>query len=267
MEPVSLAVSIASLAPLLQTALDCFQYIRLSKAFGKDFEICRLRLDSIQLRLSRWGEATGLGSDTARIVTLDDSSIAEEDKERIKIRLGHIISLFEEVEKISRSVSAKEDEQEDLGSSASLHQSILEICHRRQKHASKAKKAKWALYKREDLNDLVKNLQSLVNDLVELFPAAAVQQRDLCNEEAEELGDEAELPLLKTVAQELDLPLAEAIDRLEKRSVGIFSREGVGSLADGKQAAATYYTTKNVNSHIRNQVTGTQNITGGMTFN
>jgi hypothetical protein len=42
MEPVSLAVSIASLAPLLQTALDCFQYIRLSKAFGKDFEICRL---------------------------------------------------------------------------------------------------------------------------------------------------------------------------------------------------------------------------------
>jgi hypothetical protein len=61
--------------------------------------------------------------------------------------------------------------------------------------------------------------------------------------------------------------LAEAIDRLEKRSVGIHSRKGVGLIADGKQAAATYYTTRNVNSHIRNQVTGTQNITGGMTFN
>jgi hypothetical protein len=153
MEPVSLAVSIASLAPLLQTALDCFQYIRLSKTFGKDFEICRLRLDSVQLRLSRWGEATGLGSDTASIVTLDDSSFAEEDKNGIKVRLGHIISLFDDVEKISRSVSRNDDEQEDLGSSASIHQSILEICHRRQKNTGKAKKAKWALYKRQDLND------------------------------------------------------------------------------------------------------------------
>jgi hypothetical protein len=267
MEPVSLAVSIASLAPLLQTALDCFQYIRLSKTFGKDFEICRLRLDSVQLRLSRWGEATGLGSDTASIVTLDDSSFAEEDKNGIKVRLGHIISLFDDVEKISRSVSRNDDEQEDLGSSASIHQSILEICHRRQKNTGKAKKAKWALYKRQDLNDLVKNLQSLVNDLIELFPAVTVQQRDLCDEEAEELSNEAELPLLKKVAEELDLPLAEAIDRLEKRSVGIHSRKGVGLIADGKQAAATYYTTRNVNSHIRNQVTGTQNITGGMTFN
>jgi hypothetical protein len=143
------------------------------------------------------------------------------------MRLGHIISLFDDVEKISRSVSAKDDEQEDLGSSASIHRSILEICHRRQKHTSKAKKAKWALYKREDLNDLVKNLQSLVNDLIELFPAAAVQLRDLCDEEAEELSNEAALPLLKTVAQELDLPLAEAIDRLEKRSVGVSTLERV----------------------------------------
>jgi hypothetical protein len=275
MEPVSLAISIASLAPLLQTALDCFQYIRLSKSFGKDFETCCLRLDSIQLRLSRWGQATGLGSDTARIVTLENSSIAEENKKAIKTRLGQIISLFEDVEKVSRSLSTTNGEQNDseelatmAESSTSIHHRVLEICHRRQKQTSQGKKTKWALYKREHLNALINNLQILVNDLIELFPAVIRKQKDLCDEEADELREEADLPLLQKVAEEQDLPLAEAIDRLAKRGVRASLRKNSVPAADTRQVtAATYITTKNENSHVRNQVTGTQNISGGMTFN
>jgi hypothetical protein len=275
MEPVSLAISVASLAPLLQTALDCFQHIRLSKSFGKDFEICRLRLDSIQLRLSRWGQATGLGSDTARMVTLENGSIAEENQKAIKTRLGQIISLFEDVEKVSRSLSTTNGEQNDseeletmAESSTSIHQRVLEICHRRQKHTSQGKKTKWALYKRDHLTELINNLQILVNDLIELFPAALNKQRELCDEEADELREEADLPLLRTVAEERDLPLAEALDRLAKRGVRTSLRKSNVPAADSEQAtAATYITTRNENSHIRNQVTGTQNISGGMTFN
>jgi hypothetical protein len=94
------------------------------------------------------------------------------------------------------------------------------------------------------------------------------KQRELCDEEADELREEEDLPLLQKVAEEQDLPLAEAIDRLAKRSVRTCLRKSNVPAADSEQATAgTYITTRNENSHIRNQVTGTQNISGGMTFN
>jgi len=117
------------------------------------------------------------------------------------------------------------------------------------------------------LNDLINSLQILVNDLIELFPAVIDKERGLCDAEADELREEADLPLLLKVAQEQDLPLAEAIDRLPKRSVGTTLRRVKGSVADGKQTAATYNTTRNENSKISNQVTGSQTVNGGMTFN
>src|SRR5690349_3047912 len=51
--------SISSITSLLSTILQAFEYIQLARAFDSDFKLYQTRLVVIQLRLSRWGEATG----------------------------------------------------------------------------------------------------------------------------------------------------------------------------------------------------------------
>ncbi|TGO79948.1 hypothetical protein BELL_0018g00010 [Botrytis elliptica] len=54
MDGVSTAIS------LFQFAVDTLGYIQLAREFKDDFETHQLKLDIIQLRLSRWGEIAGL---------------------------------------------------------------------------------------------------------------------------------------------------------------------------------------------------------------
>ena len=95
MEPVGLAVSVVSVATLFRAALDCFEYIQLGKAFSSDLQTCYLRLDSIQLRLSRWGEAVGLGVEIVDSDSLDYLSLSGENIKHAEHLIGQIINLFQ----------------------------------------------------------------------------------------------------------------------------------------------------------------------------
>ena len=225
MEAVGFALSVVSVANLFQTAVDCFEYVQLGKAFSSDLQTCYLRLDSIQLRLSRWGEAVGLGVETVNSESLDNTSLSGENVKRAEQLLGHIINLFHQAEEASRkfeishSVNDASIADENLpASAASLRQRIRDICRRRQRATSKAKKAKWALYEREHLNNLINDVQTLVSDLVDLYPAEAAQ-RQLCDREAEEIQNEETLPALKAIAAEQDKLLDQAIARLPPKTV------------------------------------------------
>ena len=79
MEAVRLTWSVATVTTLFQTAVDCSEYIQLGKAFSSDLQTCYLRLDSIQLRLSRWGEAVGLGVETVSAEPLENASLSSEN--------------------------------------------------------------------------------------------------------------------------------------------------------------------------------------------
>ena len=135
------------------------------------------------------------------------------------------MNLFQQVEEASREfeishgVSGASIADENLPpSAASLRQRIRDICRRRQRARSKVKKAKWALYERELLNNLINDVQTLVSDLIELYLAEAAQRR-LCDREAEEMQNEGTLPTLKTVAAEEDKLLDQAFARLPPKTV------------------------------------------------
>ena len=53
--------------------------------------------------------------------------------------------------------------------STSLHLQMRAICRRRQRKTSGVKKAKWAIYEKEQFNSLVDDIKGLVEDLVQLF--------------------------------------------------------------------------------------------------
>jgi hypothetical protein len=74
--------------------MECFDYIQLSRSFGKDYGKCLLRL-----RFSRWGETTGVAS--ASLVN-DRLAVPEEDFRLAESLLQQIQDSFEDTEKISR---------------------------------------------------------------------------------------------------------------------------------------------------------------------
>lgn len=74
MEPASLTVGVVGFASPFSTCMECFDYIQLGRAFGKDYGKCLLRLDAAKLRFSRWGEAMGiaLSSQTRGTIVVPD---------------------------------------------------------------------------------------------------------------------------------------------------------------------------------------------------
>lgn len=82
MKPVSLSVSVIALATIFDSALDCFKHVKVAKSFGSDYQTCVLRLQNIQLRLSRWGETVGLGKDLTAREQSTASSLPESQLKR-----------------------------------------------------------------------------------------------------------------------------------------------------------------------------------------
>lgn len=226
MEPVSFAVGVAGLAGLFETAIDGFRYVRAGREFGIDFQTSCLQLDNAQLRLSRWGEAVGLGSQTAATTTLQATSVAQKDIKRAEALLGHIVVLFQQAETVTNEFRAKHSSQDETEIDTlmppftrTLRKHVLKICHRRQRNTSVGQKAKWAVYEKDHFNSLVANVDTLVHDLVELFPATQSVQETLCDREAEDFRDVEALTTLKDIAKAHDTLLANALAKLGGQSV------------------------------------------------
>ena len=178
MEPISFAVGITSLAGLFETAIDGFRYVKSGKEFGTSFQTSCLQLDNAQLRLSRWGEAVGLGSQTAAAMTLQTTSIPAKDVTRAEAVLGQIVTLFQRAETVTNDFRAKHGTHDETEidtvmppGTCTLRERMLKICRQRQRSTSAGKKAKWAVYERDHFRNLVADVDTLVRDLVELFPA------------------------------------------------------------------------------------------------
>lgn len=146
-----------------------------------------LKLDLLKLRLSRWFTA------------VRDSAIAARSEEEISKAhdiLGQIIYLFDETERRSKKFQKPSrgpgkggtGEVPELDADLdAIHQKMRSLAIKRQKRSSFTQKAKWALYEEKQFKRLIEDIDPLVRDLVELFPAAKVRQHQLTLEEAQEL--------------------------------------------------------------------------------
>ncbi|EEQ27527.1 hypothetical protein McanMca71_000041 [Microsporum canis] len=234
-EAVGLAVGIIGLAGLFNNAVQCFEYVQLARSFGRDFQSSQLKLDSAQLRLSRWGKSLRLDTqqldDTQNTISFPGSTEDAErakslldqisfpgsikDIERAKYLLSHILELFEDAETLSSKFKDKQslddgstatfDPETDLKSTVgALHRTMRKLATGRQNKANLKQKAKRALYAEKTLRRLVEDITEHVDDLTDLFPATLPRQKRLCEAEASEIGKHSEAveDLKKIVAQQ-----------------------------------------------------------------
>ncbi|KAJ9652363.1 hypothetical protein H2201_009224, partial [Coniosporium apollinis] len=224
MEPASLTVSIAALAGLFNNAVDCFEYVQLGRGFGTNFQTSLLKLDNARLRLSRWGQSVGLSGDLEDVQSLHGTLGSAKDVSKAEGVLGQILELFAAAEGVSTKFKGRAkptntnllvyNTQNDLEHvMASLHAKMRELSIKRQNRTGLRHKAKWALYEEKHFRRLIEDVTDLINDLVELFPAAQAAQCQLCELEVSELGTDESLLVLKDIAADQDKYLETAISR------------------------------------------------------
>ena len=223
MEAAGLAISIASISTVFQSAVDCFGYVQAGKTFSSDYQTNCLKLSNAEVRLIRWGNAIGLGSSTTDAQSLEGLSVRREDVEYAEVLLGHIVHLFTTAQKNGASYNACNNKPGSVaqpsGEVATLQQKMRLRCSNLQRQTTRRQKLQWALFDNKHFARMVDDVQSLVDDLVKLFPPDKSKEQELCEQEANALRDEPALPRLRDVASDCDKPLEEAINRLSAQIV------------------------------------------------
>ena len=139
--------------------------------------------------------------------------------------LGQILHLFADAEGISIKFKdrAGQSKQELLvyenelnlePTALSLHNKMRDLSIKRQNQTPLRQKAKWALHKEKHFKRLIEDITSLVNDLIELFPAAQASQKELCKVETAQMAEmnaNKTLPMLRAVVKDQDKLLEEAV--------------------------------------------------------
>ena len=96
---------------------------------------------------------------------------------------------------------------------------MRDLSIKRQNRTALRRKMKWALYEEKHFKRLIEDVIDSVNDLVEMFPAAQQEQRELYEVEASEIGTSESLLVLKSIAASQDKDLESAILKALKSNV------------------------------------------------
>lgn len=167
---ISAALSVAA---LFNNAVECFGYIQLGRHYGRDYERCQIKLDIIQARLTKWGDAVGV-HDEARFATI---SPTDESTQRVKIVLEEISLLFQTAKKTSTRYDFEKKQSSGPWPSLDIFQGVLRGKGKERQRASSFKqKMKWALYDAKEFQRLLTNLNGFVDDLEKLHPVEQQQQ-------------------------------------------------------------------------------------------
>jgi Prion-inhibition and propagation len=228
-EAVGLIVGGVGLASLFTTCIDCFEYVQLGRQFGTNYQRSLLKLDIVKLRLSRWADAV---NDSQQHYNVAIGSTSEASK--VQEILSEIIELFANAEKVSAkykmkakpgdlvAYNADADLEPDL---RSMHNKMRELAIKRQKRSSFAQKAAWALYEEKHFHRLIEDVTTLVDGLVELFPATRGRLQQLSLEEAQEIEEEPCLVILEEATGDIDPLLQTSVQQaLIGREGHIFTR-------------------------------------------
>ena len=230
MEAAGLTVGVIALAGLFNNAVQCFEFVQLSRNFGKDFQTCQLKLDIAQLRLSRWGAALGL-SDQNQGIGLLGEHFNPQTVEKAKALLDHILHLFNEAEIVSKKYISHSrvsedrlmmyDPRNDMDPlTANIHDKVRQLSVGRQNRTSLLQKAKWALHEEKPFRRLIEDVVELTTTLIDTFPATQKTLQALCDHEVSVIGSQEVNPALTEVVTEQDGILADAILRVAKSTGG-----------------------------------------------
>jgi hypothetical protein len=223
-ETAGLVVGVVALAGLFNNTVECFEFVQLGRTFGKSFQTSQLKLDNARLRLSRWGKSLSLDEDVRDTVSLQGRFGSEANAKHAGALLGQIVELFAEAEGVSNRYTSRTephdsslvvyDPQTDMDPAmAKLHQKMRRLAIERQDRSGVRQRAKWALYQEKHFRRLIEDINELVNDLDDLFPAAQQPQRDLCDIEVSTIGEGEGISILREIAAAQDKLLEQAITK------------------------------------------------------
>ena len=198
MEPAGLVVGIAGLAGAFGACMYCFDYIQRGCRYEGDYEMCLLRLSAAKHRMYRWGTATGLTQD---IELKHQAHFSNQDSELVQGLLEQIVYRFKDAEKLSdrfktssnKGNNGEHNAKHSANSDENTHGKTPDMVTGKVQSQQRTrgtvwKKTAWALYGKE-FDRLIKDVARLVNDLVELFPAALENLGAYCKVEASGDGE------------------------------------------------------------------------------
>ncbi|KAF4463115.1 small s [Fusarium albosuccineum] len=221
MEPISFGLALAGIPGVLTACIQCYQHIQFGREFESDFELTWCKLEAAELRLARWGASMGIEGPESKL-SADDYS---EQEAIIAYRWLNEIqrafnSAFETSSRYGKTAKPDKlqllDTEQQLrngsGALQAVHSHIRGCIDQRVK-PRKRDRISWAIYRKGAFQNLIETVSTLVDSLIELFPAKLEAQKQLCSNEVKDL-DVDSLALLDKAVGDNDTML-QAILRLE----------------------------------------------------
>lgn len=175
-EAFGIAAGAVGVAAAFTACIDVFEYVNLSRRFGKDHQTNHLQLSLLRLRLSRWGEAVRVYDDRQ----LGNPSASEAELETTKATIFQILVLLEDSQKTCLRYETGNN-AEDFNDSASFQvvdgsttaiiNKMRDLALKRRKKVSTLKSVRWAVHDSAALQKLINDISHLLEQIEALFPA------------------------------------------------------------------------------------------------
>jgi hypothetical protein len=270
--------AVSNITSLITTILQGVEYIQLARTFDDDLKVHQLRLDLIRLRLSRWGQATGIlkaDEEGERQPTNPENPQKAQDKsfdiEDNADAIEDLLSTINNVLEKAKNESIKMESTAARGTSTStsdaspdtelspprfkrLQLKIRHIVTQRYHRAGDHwKGAKWILYKKDQCEALTARLIELLDELDKMAVTSEEKLEELGREECDGMGDS--LKTLLEVAGQVDpLLVVCATQKVEGERVarGVSVSAGVNN---GVQMGVNYGAFKGISFGTGNSIT------------
>ncbi|KAL6700443.1 prion-inhibition and propagation domain-containing protein [Trichoderma pleuroticola] len=219
---------------ILQFVLSCFSQIQLAREFENEFEVYQLKLDLIQLRLSRWGEVAKLNNYST--VTREGQPTSNDGYETPGSPAGDpVITVLLEIR--ATVTKAQRDAKKNKNNTAvdqpldadacipadlrGVHNRLKGFLSRRTSQTTKVVDSlKWAFYKRDHFDRFITDIASLTDTLESLLTEGDKQKLlELSNDECKGIN-KPNLEELKDIAQDCDPSIEKAADEALKNARG-----------------------------------------------
>ncbi|KAJ8069832.1 hypothetical protein OCU04_000246 [Sclerotinia nivalis] len=264
-EAAGLVIGSISLASIFSACVDTFKLVKVAKDAGIDFETNTIKLDLLQLRLTRWG--------TVVRIEEQEAAMASDDQEKIRGALQQLAKLFTRANEKSVQIH---DPNELPTQSSNASQKIRDLAAKyRKRKGDKEKwttmqKCKWALHTADEMQKLVDDIVLILESLEKILPCSKGMENLVPNEieEISHIGSQG-LEIVSRVAKECSVdPLLEkhvedaiacqitARASVAENRVGEFARFHVGDTGriDGGRTDPRPNT--NTSNVVGNNITG-----------
>lgn len=260
-EPFGIVSGAIGIASAFSTCIEVFDYVKLGRQFGRDYQTEQLRLTTVRVRLSRWGEGVHIYDDPR----LGDPTATDEKVQHGKDTLMQILRLFEDSATVSSKFKLKHQD-DDLnpfdadtdGSTAviSVSNKMRSLAAKRQRGASLVKLTRWAIHDQKTLKQLIDDMTTLLDGLELLFPVPSTLRDQLVAEETRQIQGQGEIKALsmasEAVDQDIHKALATRIVGHEYKSVHV---QGASSVMNGNITTDSY---------VGNGASGTSHVYDGV---